>query len=107
MATIDDLEREVRKLRQRVNDLHGVGREEQIVAELVDNSDGLSQPSRHGFADAVAQSNAAVAEDLERQAIALLRSGAVGTPGQVHNFHQNFSRLGFSKRNELLSKYSR
>lgn len=44
MATIDDLEREIRKLRTRLDELKGVGREQAQVAELVSNDADRNHP---------------------------------------------------------------
>ncbi len=105
MATIDDLTAAVRKLSARVKELEG-GSASELVAELVDNSDGRNQPSRHGFADACKESDAQLCDQLEREAVARLRTGTVAYRGpSVAAFRNDFSRLGATKLDELLSKY--
>ena len=75
--------------------------------ELVSNADNRSQPTRHGFSDAVAESNAQLCERLEHEAVARLRSGTVvhGTSSMTA-FRDDFARLGRTKVDELLLKYT-
>jgi hypothetical protein len=110
MATIDDLDREVRRLRRRVNELEGTGREQQTVDELLSNDLDGNQPTHRGFAEAVAKSNADALENLEAEAIQYLKSGVnLKVPTAHHAFLNRFgghSGLPFSKLSELIRKYT-
>jgi len=105
MATIEDLTAAVRKLSARVKELEGDSAQE-LVAELVDNSDSRNQPSPRGFARACAESNAELCERLESEAVARLESGTVADQGpSVVAFRNDFARLGRTRLDELLSRY--
>jgi hypothetical protein len=68
MRTLADMELELKQLRTRVNELQGVGREQAQAAEIVDDSDDSSHPTRYGFADLCRQSDADLCESLEVEA---------------------------------------
>lgn len=60
MATIDDLDREVRRLRKRINELENApaAREQREVNQLL-GEDASDRPNAGGFARAAADSRAA------------------------------------------------
>jgi hypothetical protein len=110
VATLDDLDREVRRLRKRVNELEGTGHEKQTLDELLSNDVDGNQPTQRGFSAAVAESNADALENLEVEAVKYLQSGVNLKIPSVHDgFLSRFggsAGLGRSKLNELIRTYT-
>jgi len=105
MATIDDLTAAVKKLSARVKELEG-GSASELVAELVSDADAENQPTRKGFAQAVAESNAQHREQLEAKAIRELKECHLSTPHAIRSFRDLYVPvLGRDRVDELINEY--
>jgi len=112
MATLEDLEIEIGRLRRRVRELSGATTADSrsAVNELVSSDDErliTAGGSTNGFGAACARSDADLAKKLEAEAIRDLRAGSVRSQEALRSFHRRFERLGHSKRLALINEFDR
>jgi len=113
MATLEDLEREVRKLRRQVEQSNGNAAAARTVDEIVqpdDNDDKIiGGGPTGGFSAACAQSRTNLVERQKREAAEELRDnpGRVKTPAALHGFRMRYSAVPTDDLDDIVREFAR
>jgi hypothetical protein len=112
VATFEDLEKEVSRLRAKVNRLGGNAAADnaRAVDEIVSTADGdekLIVSGGGGFSAACAESGVQLCKKLEAQAIRDLKGGSVRSQEALRSFHKRYEKLGNTRRLELINEHDR
>jgi hypothetical protein len=115
VATFDDLQLEVRKLRRQVRRLEGgnaAANNTRAVDEIVSTADGdekfIAEGGGGGFAAACAESHATLGKRLEQEAIRDIRDGQTEAESSRLAFYRKYNTvLGRSKLDSLILEHRR